>query len=188
MGNADAFMCPHAMYPCDAGDAEPDNPLEPPDPWVAIVCETEHHWESLCRVLDADGHAVPAELAGQDAAGRLGRADEIDAIVGGWAAQRTPAEAEAALQAAGIPSHANQNSVGCFADPQLSHRGHWLEVEHPLYERMVVEAPRLQLSATPHAITRSGPSLGEHNDFVLREILNYDDDRIVQLALANAIG
>ena len=188
MGNADAFMCPHAMYPCDAGDAEPDNPLEPPDPWVAIVCETEHHWESLCRVLDADGHAAPAELADLDATGRLGRVDEIDAIVGGWAAQRTPADAEAALQAAGIPSHANQNSVGCFADPQLNHRGHWLEVEHPLYDRMVVEAPRLQLSATPHAISRSGPSLGEHNDDVLREVLGYDDDRVVELAVAGAIG
>ena len=104
------------------------------------------------------------------------------------ASTRTPAEAQAKLQAAGIPSHANQNSVGCFADPQLNHRGHWLEVGHPVYERMVVEAPRLQLSATSHAISRSGPSLGEHNDHVLREVLGYDDDRIVDLAVVVAIG
>ena len=188
MGNADAHLCPHAMYPCDPGDADPDNPLESPDPWIAIVCETEHHWESLCEVLKAGSHAMPVELAGLDAPGRMARCDDIDAIIGAWAAERTPAEAEAALQAPGIPSHANQNGLGCFGDPQLNHRGHWMEVDHPVHDRMVVEAPRLQLSATPHAITRSGPSLGEHNDYVLREILGYDDDRIVELAMAGALG
>ncbi len=187
-GNADAFLCPHAMYPCDPGDASPDNPLETPDPWVAVVCETEHQWEALCAVLDRDGQPVPAELAGLDAAGRLARSTDVDAAIAAWAASRTSVEAEAALQAVGVPAHASQNSLGCFADPQLIHRGHWMEVEHPVHDRMIVEAPRLQLASTPHAVTRSGPSLGEHNDLVLRDILGYDDDRVVELAVAGAIG
>ncbi|WP_419909360.1 CoA transferase [Candidatus Poriferisodalis sp.] len=187
-GNADAFSSPHAMYPCDPGDTDPDNPLEPPEAWIAVVCETEHQWESLCEVLGRDGQPVPAELAGLDAAGRLARSTEVDAAIAAWAAGRTSVDAEAALQAAGVPAHASQNSLGCFADPQLNHRGHWMDVEHPVYDRMVVEAPRLQLSASPHEVTRSGPSLGEHNDLVLRDILGYDDDRVVELAVAGAIG
>ena len=187
-GNADAFSSPHAMYPCDQGDASPDNPIEPPEAWIAVVCETEHQWESLCEVLSRDGQPVPAELAGLDAAGRVARNADIDAAIAAWAAGRTPAEAEAVLQAAGVPAHASQNSLGCFADPQLIHRGHWMDVEHPVYDRMIVEAPRLQLASTPHAVTRSGPSLGEHNDRVLRDILGYDDDRVVELAVAGAIG
>ena len=187
-GNADAFLCPHAMYPCDPDDADPDNPLEPPDPWIAVVCETDHQWQSLCRVLASDGHPVPPDLASLDAAGRLSRSTEVDAAIAAWAARHTPAQAEAALQAAGVPAHANQNSLGCFTDPQLIHRNHWMDVEHPVHDRMIVEAPRLQLSTTPHAVTRSGPTLGEHNDHVLRDILHYDDDRIIELALANAIG
>ena len=188
LGNADAFVCPHAMYPCGTGDADADNPLEAPDPWIAVACETEQQWESLCGVLETDGHAVPAELASLGAAGRVARSDDIDAVVGAWAAGRTPAGAETALQAAGVPAHAVQNGLGCFGDPQLIHRGHWMDVEHPVHDRMIVEAPRLQLSATPHAVTRSGPTLGEHNDYVLRDILGYDDDRIVELAVAGAIG
>ena len=31
---------------------------------------------------------------------------------------------------------------------------------------------------TPARITRAGPELGEHNAYVLGEILGYDDDRI----------
>ena len=187
-GNADAFLCPHAMYPCHSGDADPDNPLEAPEAWIAVVCETEHQWESLCEVLGRDGQPVPAELASLDAAGRLAHGTEIDAAIAAWTAGRTSAEAEAALQAAGVPAHVSQNSLGCFADPQLIHRGHWMDVEHPVYDRMIVEAPRLQLSASPHDVTRSGPSLGEHNDLVLRDILGYDDDRVVELAVAGAIG
>ena len=187
-GNADAFLCPHGMYPCDSGEADPDNPLEPPDPWVAVVCETEHQWQSLCEVLASDGRPMPVDLAGLDAAARLARTADVDAAIAAWAARHTPAQAEAALQAAGVPAHANQNSLGCFTDPQLIHRNHWMDVEHPVHDRMIVEAPRLQLSTTPHAVTRSGPTLGEHNDHVLRDILHYDDDRIIELALANAIG
>ncbi|WP_419921081.1 CoA transferase [Candidatus Poriferisodalis sp.] len=188
MGNADQFMCPHAMYPCDPGDADPENPLEALDPWVAIVCETEHQWELLCRLLEGDGQPVPPDVAGLDAAGRLARSAEIDAAIAAWASQRTPADAEAALQAVGVPAHANQNGLGCLADPQLIHRDHWMDVVHPVHDHMIVEAPRLQLSATPHVVTRSGPSLGEHNDVVLRDILGCDDDRIVELAIAGAIG
>ncbi len=186
-GNADAFICPHSMYRCKPSD-EADDPLEAPEAWVAVVCETEHHWESLCDVLKADGHAMPAKLARLDASGRIAHSDDIDAVVGAWAERCTPAEAEAALQAAGVPAHASQNSRGCATDPQLAHRGHWIDVEHPTHDHMVVEAPRLQLSNTPHVVTRSGPSLGEHNNHVLREVLGYDDDRVAELALAGAIG
>ena len=80
------------------------------------------------------------------------------------------------------------NSKAAFADPQLQHRNHWLEVEHPVHKKMTVEAPRFQFSHTPHKVTRSGPSLGEHNDFVLRSILGYSDDEIINLAISGAIG
>ncbi|WP_419842896.1 CoA transferase [Candidatus Poriferisodalis sp.] len=188
MGNADAFMCPHAMYACASSGDGSGNPLEAPDPWVAVVCETEQHWASLCGVLEGDGQPVQADLVALDAAGRLARSGDVDDAVAAWAAARTPEEAQAALQAVGVPAHACQNSHGCLGDPQLVHRGHWMEVEHPLHERMIVEAPRLQLSATPHHLTRSGPSLGEHNNLVLRDILGYDDDQVVKLAAAGALG
>ncbi len=187
-GNADQFLCPHAMYACDPGGDDSTNPLEAPDPWIAIVCESEQHWQSLCEALAGDGHPVPRDLVELGTTARLARSGDVDAAIAGWAAARTPEQAQATLQAVGVPAHASQNSRACSTDPQLIHRGHWMEVEHPVHDRMIVEAPRLQLSATPHHITRSGPSLGEHNDMVLREVLGYDDDRVIELAAAGAIG
>ena len=170
-GNASSFMAPHGVY-SSAGE----------DDWVAIACETDGQWAALALVLGV------SELASLSVTERLDRADELDDLVAVWAAARSSADSEAELQASGVPAHRVQNADALFVDPQLVHRGHWMRVEHPVHDEMVVEAPRFLLSRTPHVVTRSGPSLGEHNDEVLREVLGYDDERVVELAIAGAIG
>ncbi|MDG2114043.1 MAG: CoA transferase, partial [Actinomycetota bacterium] len=171
LGNADPFMAPHGVYPSRGDDA-----------WVAIVCETDRQWRSLAGVL---GRADLADLGLEQ---RLAKEAQLDELVSAWTADQPAGDVDAALQAAGIAAHRVQNADECFSDPQLVHRGHWMTVEHSIHDHMVVEAPRFQLSATPHVVTRSGPSLGEHNDHILREVLGYDDERVVELAIAGAIG
>ena len=46
----------------------------------------------------------------------------------------------------------------------------------------------MRLSRTPGRVERTGPTLGEHNDFVLRELLGYADDEITQLVIDGALG
>jgi benzylsuccinate CoA-transferase BbsF subunit len=136
------------------------------DRWVAIACET-----------DEQRQALAAEIGG------LGD-DEIEA----WTATRHIAEVEKALQARAVPVHGVQNSAECWADPQLQHRNHYRRVDHPVHGTCVVEGPRALLSRTPGHVGRTGPTLGEHNDLVLRQLLGYDDDRIAALAIAGALG
>lgn len=170
-GNGSTFMEPHGVYRCDGDDR-----------WVAVVCETDRQWRSLAGVLGR------VELGGLSLDERLERAAELDEMIESWAAGRSAASIEEELQSVGVPAHRVQNADECFVDPQLVHRGHWMTVGHPIHDEMVVEAPRFQLSRTPHVVARSGPALGEHNDEILRHVLGYDDDRVVALALAGAIG
>jgi crotonobetainyl-CoA:carnitine CoA-transferase CaiB-like acyl-CoA transferase len=81
-----------------------------------------------------------------------------------------------------------QNSPECWADPQLAHRGHWVTVEHPVHERVVIENARVALSRTPACPGRGGPTLGEHNAEVLSGVLGYDDERIAELVIAGVLG
>jgi len=83
--------------------------------------------------------------------------------------------------------HGVQNSGECAADPQLIERQHFRTVAHPVHRTCVVEGPRLRLSRTPGRVERAGPSLGEDNDVVLRDLLGYDDDRITDLVIAGAL-
>ncbi len=137
-----------------------------PDRWVAIACETDEQ--------------------------RLALADEIGGVtdpeIEAWTAIRPVADVEKALQARGVPVHGVQNSGECWTDPQLVHRRHFRTVEHPVHTSCVVEGPRAVLSRTPGVVRRAGPMLGEHNDYVLREVLGYDDERVTRLVIDGALG
>ena len=136
------------------------------DAWVAISCETP---EQRAALHDEGGGITDDELTA-------------------WTATRSPAEVEKALQARGVPAHGVQNSAECWADPQLQHRHHYVSVGHSVHGSCIVEGPRVRLSATPGEVHQAGPSLGQHNDYVLRQILGYDDERIADLAIAGALG
>jgi hypothetical protein len=60
-------------------------------------------------------------------------------------------------------------------------------LEHPICGRVPLEGSRMRLSATPGQVTHPGPTLGQHNDHVLRDLLGLHDDEIEQLVVAGAI-
>ena len=74
-----------------------------------------------------------------------------------------------------------------YADPQLAHRDHFVEVPHEIHGTSIVEGSRFRLSRTPAKIERSGPTFGQHNFHVLESILGYDADRIAELAAAGVL-
>ena len=80
-----------------------------------------------------------------------------------------------------------QNSPELTADPQLAHRGHWLQVEHTQHGPTWVEAPRFGLSRTPIGPKRGSPMLGEHTFEVLTELLNLDSASLTRLRAEGVI-
>ncbi len=56
-------------------------------------------------------------------------------------------------------------------DPQLGHRGHFTELEHPVLGRHVVEANGLRFSDAPMQFTRPAPCLAADNREVYCELL-----------------
>ncbi len=56
-----------------------------------------------------------------------------------------------------------------------------------LHGATTVEGSRFVLSRTPAAVDGPAPSYGADNDYVLREILGYDDERVTALVAAGAL-
>ena len=173
MGNADLQMSPHGVYPA-RGD----------DRWVAIACQSDEAWRSLCGVLDLEEGSDPGLSV---ASRRLRRQDELDALISGWTRTRDENEIVTALISAGVAAHVVQNSRECMNDPQLQHRNHLVSATHISVGEIVVEGPRFVLSRTPAQVTRAGPELGEHNVYVLEDILGYDADRIADVFASMAM-
>ncbi len=174
IGNRDPQMAPHGVYPA-AGENR----------WVAIAVGSDEQWRALCDVLGRPELASDERFATLEA--RLAHQDELDDIVSDWTRQREMGEAEAALQARGVPAHAVQNSTEAVRDPQLLHRGHFVRLDHEVHGTTTVEGSRFRLSRTPARIERSAPTFGRDNQYVLETLLGYSQERIAELAAAGVL-
>ena len=173
-GNADRNYAPHGVYPASGNDR-----------WIAIACNTDEHWRSLCIAMNRRellSHESFATLAA-----RYKNRDQLDQIISEWTRGLAAHAAELQLQELGIPASAVQDSNDVCRDPQLAARGYLTEIVHPLYGKTVVEGPRFLLSRTPASIARPAPTVGGDNQYVLESILGYDQDRITELAAAGAL-
>ena len=174
VGNFDPRMAPHGVYPA-SGD----------DDWVAIAARDDADWSQLCAAMGRGDLASDARFV--DLAGRQANAAELDELIGAWTSERGAVETEYMLQAFGAPAHAVSNSAACAADLQLAHRGHFVKLPHPIHGEATIEAAKGYLSETPASYRTSAPGFGRDNELVLKEILGYDDERIAQLAIADAL-
>jgi crotonobetainyl-CoA:carnitine CoA-transferase CaiB-like acyl-CoA transferase len=173
-GNRDREWAPHGVYPCAGADR-----------WVAIAVRDDREWRALAEALGRPALAGDARYA--TSAARLARRDELDALVAALTASLPMEETERALQAAGVPASAVQNSPEAVRDLQLRARGHFLEISHPSRGRSVVEASRFRLSRTPARTDAPAPTFGDSTQWVLESVLGYDDERIAELAIAGAL-
>jgi benzylsuccinate CoA-transferase BbsF subunit len=166
-GNRDRIMAPHNCYRC-AGDHK----------WVTIAVATDDEWRALRGVV-ADPRLADERFS--DGYGRWQHQDELDEIIGQWTASRSPEEITQALQAVGVAALPAHNGRTLVEDPQLRERGLMQPVEHPLTGKRLVAGPPWRFSRTPASIRRPAPLLGEHNRYVLNELLGLPDEEIQRL-------
>jgi crotonobetainyl-CoA:carnitine CoA-transferase CaiB-like acyl-CoA transferase len=175
VGNYDAVCAPHGVYPA-AGD----------DRWVAIACRTDEQWRALCITMEQ------AELADdpryRTSVNRQQECTALDLLIGAWTRQFEPQTVERKLQARGVAAHTVQNNFDMVADPQLAHRDHFVQVAHHTLDQTPIENSRFRLLRTPAQITRGAPTLGEHNQYVLEQLLGYNEECITQLAVEGVLG
>jgi len=174
-GNSDPDFAPHGIYP-SKGD----------DQWVAVVCRTDDDFHALCELMKRPELAHDARFT--SVADRHANASALDEIIAQWSRELEPREAERVAQARSIAAHAVQNSAEYYTDPQIRHRGHFVELPHPVYGDVIVEGPRAKLSRTPPQARRAAPTLGQDNQYVLEKILGYSEEQIGEIAAAGVLG
>ena len=80
------------------------------------------------------------------------------------------------LEALGVPASPVNDIAQVFADPQVRHRGMKISMPHPLAAGGTVDlvGSPIKLSGTPVTYRRAPPTLGQHTDEVLAEVLGLD--------------
>jgi benzylsuccinate CoA-transferase BbsF subunit len=167
-GNRDPFMAPHGVFRC-SGEQR----------WVAIAVRSDDEWNRLATLIA--GADLAADPKYTNTAGRKTNEDELERLVTQWTTQRSPEEVTRVLQAAGIPSFPSFNSKDLSDDRHLNEAGLFVEQDHPEVGRKRHIGIPWRMSATPCAVRRPAPCLGEHTDYVMSELLGYGADAVAAL-------
>lgn len=81
------------------------------------------------------------------------------------------------------------NTIGqAFSDPQVLHNRLIQEMDHSTAGKIRVAGPAVRYSDSSTVLQCPPPTLGQHTSEVLREILQYDDDKIKHLKNIKAIA
>ena len=161
MGNRDPLHAPQGVYRC-RGEYR----------WLGVTVADDHEWAAFAAAI---GHP---ELADDPrfarAADRFAHHDELDEIIGAWAADQDVMEAFHALQGAGIAAGPLLDEEMLAADPHVAERG-WIR---PLTGRDVGTHLHIghAFRGIPQTWWRGSPVLGEDNDYVYKKLLGIDDD------------
>ena len=177
-GNGDSQMSPHGCYPC-RGD----------DRWIVIAVATDEEWRALCRTLQTPEWEQDARFA--DTLARRENRDSLDGLLAevtvGWHAH----ELMQALQSNGVAAGAVLDSKDLLFDPHLRERGFYEVVRH----HPSTEMPPLpyagrpwKFSKTPAVLPKAGPIVGEHNNYVLMELLGMTVGEVARLEEGGVIG
>lgn len=173
-GNRDECACPHGAYPCSGEDR-----------WVTIAVFNDEEWQSFCDVLGNPKWTKDPRFATFVA--RKENEDELDSLIGEWTQKLTAEQVTATMQAAGVAAGAVHKASDLLSDPQLKERNQFIRLEHPEIGSHFYRTSSFKLSKTPEELVRPAPCLGEHNEYVLKELLNMSNEEIADLVAAEAL-
>lgn len=149
--------------------------------WVVIAANQDTVFRRLCAAMGSPELATDERFVNHVARGR--NQDELDKIIGDWAATRQPDEIIDTLSQAGVISGPINTVAEVVQDPQLRARGmiadHWDErVQRNVKGPGVVPV----LSESPGTIRNAGSARpGQHNDVVYGGLLGRSPEELETL-------
>jgi crotonobetainyl-CoA:carnitine CoA-transferase CaiB-like acyl-CoA transferase len=174
--NRGPVAAPQGVYAC-RGDEQ----------WVALAVATDDQWLGLRRAMGEPTWAAHPALA--SAAGRRGAHDGLDEELAQWCSDHDRDEVVELLADHGVPAAPVLAPREIAHNPQMRARGFFETIDHPVVGTHALPGLPFRLSDRRAGWLRlPPPTLGQHNDEVLRDVLGLDDDEIGALRSDGIIG
>jgi crotonobetainyl-CoA:carnitine CoA-transferase CaiB-like acyl-CoA transferase len=168
-------------------DTCPSGVFQAKDCTFYINCGNDKIFQRLMsQVLDRDDLATAEIYAtGPD---RIRRRDDLFAVLGEAFARQPWAHWQARMRTAGVP-HGQVRTVGdAIRSPEARERQIVTRIPHDRVGWVPNISLPIRYSGTPVVDPVAAPSVGQHTDHVLRDLLGYDDKRMASSADAGAFG
>jgi crotonobetainyl-CoA:carnitine CoA-transferase CaiB-like acyl-CoA transferase len=148
------------------------------DRWLALEIHSDQEFATLARMINRPDLVEDPRFS--DMARRKQNENELDAVIESWTSQRDRDWMVNEFLKAGLAAAPSREGRDVYADPHFRMRDVFLHIKHP-------EIGLLEIIDTPWKISglskpnRHAPLLGEHNEYVLKELLGFGDEEIQAL-------
>ena len=168
LGNGHPNIVPYDVFPTADGH-------------IALAVGNDAQFQRFCAFAGAPGIADDADYASNDA--RVRNRDKLVPTLRKLTAKHPTCHWLAGLEKVNVPCGPVNDLEQVFADPQVRHRNMVVSLPHALAADGQVQliGNPLKLSETPVSYRRGPPTLGEHTDEILGELLGIEGEELTRL-------
>jgi crotonobetainyl-CoA:carnitine CoA-transferase CaiB-like acyl-CoA transferase len=163
----------------DHPNIAPYQVLKTADGSVIVACGNDNLFRKFCEVAGKPELADDARFATNGK--RVANRAELTGILSEIMAKRSMREWLDALEGAGVPCGPINSLEQVFAEPQALARGLRIELPHPAAGKVSLVRSPMRFSETPVQHDKPPPTLGQHTNQVLRELLGKSEAEVARL-------
>lgn len=154
--------------------------------YIVIGANADNVFGRLCQAMGAPELADDPKFATHD--GRSGNMEELDRLIEEWTKTLPAKECLEILEENGVPSGLIYSSKEIVEDPHYQAREMIIKKEHPILGDFPMPGIVPKLSRTPGDVKHVGAEvLGKHNQEIYGGLLNYDDDKLIEMKVQHII-
>lgn len=173
VGNIDRYLSPGSCY------------RTRDDQHIFMLAGSDAHFKLLCEAMQNPGLMQDERFNSQEK--RLKNREAIETVVQAWMQEMNAAELQALLDKHGLVSSRVENLKDLAENPQLRYRGKLVEMNHPVMGKVPMMGSPYTFSDMELDLSTPSPTLGQHNETVLKEWLGCSDGQIRDLKDNGAI-
>ncbi len=147
---------------------------------------SDEEWVGLKRAMGNPDWARDPKF--DTVLGRYRGQEEIDGHLEDCTAERDHIELANLLQTEGVPSGAVHDQRELYEDSQMVARGYFEQLEQPSTGMHPYTGMMWKMTDTPNGVRRPAPMLGEHNEYVFKELLGLSDSEYADLEQNGHLG
>jgi crotonobetainyl-CoA:carnitine CoA-transferase CaiB-like acyl-CoA transferase len=166
IGNAHPNIVPYQTFRTSDGD-------------IILACGNDNLFRKFCEVARCPELSTDVRFATNGK--RVENREALTKLLSDVFAKRTTRDWVDSLEAAGVANGPINNIAQVFEEPQVIARGVKIELEHSTAGKVPLVASPMRFSETPLEHKLPPPTLGEHTEEILRDVLGLDAGQISKL-------
>lgn len=156
------------------------------DRWINITVTSDEEWEGLCRAMGEPQWTREERFS--DSPSRDKHQDELDKLIEEWTIKENHYTLMYLLQREGVPAGPVIFEDDAYTDPHLKERGFFEELTHEECGTHLYPGLGWRMSKTPNNLRLPPVRLGEHNEYVYKQVLKVSDEEYRKLEKEGHIG